>query len=280
VGPLAAARVTTPTTPAPGGVPPSTAPAPAAPAPIVPTGTRLAIFVRLLAIQASWNYELLLGTGIGFCVEPGLRLLPGGKGGAAYRAALARQSQYFNAHPYLAAVAVGALVRAELEGAPPARIERFRTALCGPLGSVGDRLVWAAWLPFCSLVGLLAYGLGASPWWVVGTFLVLYNAGHLALRAWGLQVGLARGLQVASALALPVLRTGPTRLSQLVAFAGGVALPLALMRVLGPGRTLLGSVLVAVLVGAVLLTRLHGRAEGWRLALGALAAFVLFLLLR
>src|SRR4029450_12988160 len=95
-----------------------------------------------------------MGSGGGSCVEPALRLLPGGKGGTAYRAALARQCQYFNAHPYLASVAVGALARAELDGEPPARIERFRGALCGPLGSVGDRLVWASLLPACSLAAL------------------------------------------------------------------------------------------------------------------------------
>ena len=269
---------------------PSTAPAGGAPAPgasgdgravpALPFLTWASIFLRLLAIQASWNYEILLGTGIGFCTEPALRLLPGGKGGEAYRAALARQSQYFNAHPYLAAIAVGALVRAELEGVPPARIERFRTALCGPLGSVGDRLVWAAWLPFCSVVGLLLFGLGVGPAWVVGGFLLLYNVGHVALRAWALNVGLARGMQVASALGTPILRFGPQWLGQAVAFVGGAALPLALDRAIGPGRALLGGVLATVVVGAVLVTRLHGRVDGLRVALGALTALVLYSLLR
>ncbi|WP_284350984.1 PTS system mannose/fructose/sorbose family transporter subunit IID [Roseisolibacter agri] len=264
---------------------PSAAPVPPSPPPratpvALPFGTRASIFLRLLAIQASWNYEILLGTGIGFCTEPALRLLPGGKGGPAYRAALARHSQYFNAHPYLAAVAVGALIRAELDGTPPARIERFRTALCGPLGSVGDRLVWAAWLPFCSLVGLLLFGLGAGPGWVVGGFLVLYNVGHFALRAWGLRVGLERGMQVAGALGNPVLRYGPQWLSQAAAFTGGAALPLALSRAVGSGRVLLGGVVATVVIGAVLITRLHGRVEGWRVAIGALAAFVLYSLLR
>ena len=145
---------------------------------------------------------------------------------------------------------------------------------------MGDRLVWAAWLPFCSVVGLLVFGVGGGPWWVVGTFLGLYNAGHLTLRAWGLQVGLERGLQVASALGVPVLRDGPTYLSQAAAFTGGLALPLALTRVLGQGRALLGVVLVTVVVGAVLLARLHGRVEGWRLAIGALAVYALYSLLR
>ena len=178
-----------------------------APAPAAPARRRrhtwVAIFMRLLAIQGSWNYETLIGNGIGFCVEPALRLLPGGVHGDAFKAALARQSAYFNAHPYLASVAVGALARAELDGEPPERIERFRTALCGPLGSVGDRLVWAGWLPFCSLGVWLLRARGAAPLAVVLFFLVLYNAGHLALRVWGLHVGWTRGLASRPRSAIP-----------------------------------------------------------------------------
>ena len=242
----------------------------------LPLATRLSIYLRLLAIQGSWNYEILMGNGIGFCVEPALRLLPGGPGGPAYRAALARQCQYFNAHPYLASVAVGALARAELDGEPPARIERFRTALCGPLGSVGDRLVWAGWLPFCSLLALAVFGLGGGAALVLLVFLGAYNAGHLALRAWGLSVGWERGTRVAQALGNPVLRHGPVYIGRAAALMAGVALPLALYRTIGEGRALTGGVLLAVGAGAVVLARLHGRVEGWRVALGVLAAFVLY----
>ena len=242
----------------------------------IPVRTRLAMFVRLLAIQGAWNYETLLGNGIGFCVEPALRLLPGGVEGPAYRAALARQSQYFNAHPYLAAVAVGALARAELEGEPPARIERFRTALCGPLGSVGDRLVWAAWLPACSVAALAAFGFGVGTAGVMLVFLGIYNAGHLVLRAWGLSAGLDHGMRVASALGGPVLRRGPMHLAQAAALVGGIALPLALDQVIGPGRALFGIVLGAVALGGFILARLHGRAEGWKIAIGLLVLFVLY----
>src|SRR6185436_1055157 len=76
------------------------------PAPRVSALTWLNIFSRTLAIQGSWNYETLLGNGIGFCVEPALRLLPGGVHSAEFKAALARQSTYFNAHPYMTSVAV------------------------------------------------------------------------------------------------------------------------------------------------------------------------------
>ena len=193
--------------------------------PHLPFATRAAIFARLFAVQGSWNYETLLGNGIAFAVEPALRLLPGGKGGAAYRAALARQGGYFNAHPYLASVAVGALARAELEGEAPERIERFRTACSGPLGSVGDRLIWAGWLPACALLGLLAFGLGVSSAGVVLLFLGSYNAGHAALRAWGMRVGFRDGLRVAPALGAPFLRRGPSHVARATACLAGAALP-------------------------------------------------------
>ena len=181
----------------------------------------------------------------------GVALLPGGIHTPAFHEALARESRYFNAHPYLASVAVGALARAELDGADPERIERFRTALCGPLGSVGDRLVWAGWLPFCSLASLAVFGLGASPVAVVALFLVLYNVGHLGLRIWGLNTGWKHGLRVASALGNPVLRRGPQQIGRVAALATGIAIPLALGRIIGPGRSFMGEVLVAVALGVV-----------------------------
>lgn len=245
-------------------------------APRVPVWTWITVFTRLLAIQGSWNYENLIGNGIGFCLEPLLRLLPGGVHTPAFKAAMTRESAYFNAHPYLASVAVGALARAELSGVPADRIERFRTALCGPLGSVGDRLVWAGWLPFCSLVALIAFGLGERPLVVIGIFLILYNVGHLALRVWGLRVGWTRGLGVASALANPVLRRGPAHVARAAAAAAGIALPLTVAHVAGGGgSSLLLFVLVAAAVAAAVLVRLHGRVEGYKLALVLIALFAL-----
>ena len=245
-------------------------------APTLPVMTRVAMFFRLLAVQGAWNYETLLGNGIGFSVEPALRRLPGGKDGEAYRAALARVSEAFNAHPYLASVAVGALARAELEGAAPERIERFRTALCGPLGALGDRLVWATFLPLCSFAALVVFGSGGSPLATVLTFLILYNVGHLGLRIWGLEAGWRRGLNVAQSLGHPLLQRSQPWLGKMAAALAGFAFPVALQRVIGPGQILLGGTLIGVLAGAILLASLHGRAEGWKLSIGVLTAFVLY----
>ena len=108
--------------------------------------------LRLFTVQGSWNYERMQGIGVGVAEEPLLRDLraEGGSDGVAYRTAVARGAHFFNAHPYLCGLAVGAAARAEHDGVPPEQVERLRTALCGPLGSLGDRLVWAGWLPFTS----------------------------------------------------------------------------------------------------------------------------------
>ncbi len=238
------------------------------------------MLVRLFGVQGVWNYETMLGNGMAFAMEPALRRLPGGRGGELYRAAMTRHSGYFNAHPYLAAVAVGALARAELDGVPAAQIERFRVAAPGPLGSVGDRLIWAGWLPLCSAVALLGFGLGMSPAGVVLLFLVSYNVGHVALRVWGLNAGWSTGLRMAQALGNPVLRNGPPHVARATALVAGIALPVAAQAILGPGRVLLGGVLAAVAVGALLVTRLQGKFEGWRLAIYVLAAFLLYSVVR
>ena len=241
--------------------------------------TMSAVFLRSLAIQGSWNYEQLIGNGIAFCMEPALRQLPGGVDGEAYKSALARQSKYFNSHPYLASIAIGALARVELEGMAPARIERFRTALCGPLGSVGDRLVWASWLPACSLVGLLLFGVGWSPLWVVLGFLLVYNAGHLWLRVWGLRAGWKHGIRVASALGHPILQHGPRYIGRISAVLGGLALPFAAHRGIGGGQPFsaipIGVAIFTPLL-AVLLVRLPSRVQGWLAVLILLAALVLY----
>ena len=246
----------------------------------LPLRTQGAMLLRMLAIQGAWNYETLLGNGIGFAMEPALRLLPDGVHSPRFKEAMARQSKYFNAHPYLASVAVGALARAELDGEAPAKIERLRTALAGPLGSVGDRLVWAGWLPFCSLLALSVYGFGGGPVAVLGTFLGVFNVGHLALRVWGLRSGWKHGMRVAQALGNPVLRRGPDVIAPVAAFTAGLGVPLAMLRVIGPGRTLLGVVLVGSALGAVLIVKLRGKIEGWRLALGVLTVFLLVSVVR
>jgi PTS system mannose-specific IID component len=159
----------------------------------------VAAWWRSFAVQGSWNYRTMIGGGMAFSMLPLLRRIYAGDP-VRFSDAVRRHLGAFNAHPYLAGMAVGALARAELEGEDPERIERFRTALRGPLGTVGDRLVWAAWRPVCLLLAIAAFGIGLGPIWCVALFLATYNVGHIAIRVWGFIRGWRDGLGVSKAL--------------------------------------------------------------------------------
>jgi PTS system mannose-specific IID component len=141
----------------------------------------------------------MIGGGMAFAMLPLLRRIYAGDP-VRFSEAITRQLGAFNSHPYLAGMAVGALARAEFEGESAERVERFRAALSGPLGTVGDRLIWASWRPACLLVAIAAFGLGLGPIWSVILFLATYNVGHIAIRVWGFRRGWMDGLGVGQAL--------------------------------------------------------------------------------
>jgi PTS system mannose-specific IID component len=224
-------------------------------------------FVRLFSVQGSWNYDRMIGIGAGVAEEPLLRDLARTDGDAVYRAAVGRGAGFFNSHPYLAGLAVGAKARAELEHVAPEQIDRLRSALCGPLGSLGDRLVWAGWLPFVSALAVAAAVLGAGPLAVVG-FLVVYNAGHMALRWWALRAGWDHGMRVAAALHAPALQRAARFTAPAMAFAAGLALPAAAAALAsGESTWERATVIGAAIVGLSLLTWLRTALDGARLGL-------------
>jgi mannose PTS system EIID component len=164
----------------------------------LPLRVKLAVLARSLLIQGSWNYRTMVGTGMGFTLLPALRHLH--RKPDELDEAVARHSMPFNAHPYLAELAIGSLVRLETDGADAQTVGRFRSAVGGPLGALGDRVVWAVWLPLTALVGLVAFEAGLGAGTAVVLFLALYNAGHFLLRWWGFHAGLNEGVQVAARL--------------------------------------------------------------------------------
>lgn len=216
-------------------------------------------WIRSFAVQGSWNYRTLLGSGLAYALLPVLRRVHAGDP-VEMRRALEDHLQAFNAHPYLASLAVGALARAERDRVDREKIRRFRRALSGPLGSLGDRIVWSRWRPFCVLAALAAWlGPGISPWAAILLFLGLYNAGHVALRAWAFRAGWTEGLRVAA-----VLREWPPeRWSRALA-------PLNALLLGGVGYGLTRRVLAGDGSGA-----LAGAAGGWAPVLGVAAGAAL-----
>lgn len=186
--------------------------------------------LRLLVVQASWTYERMQGVGIGFASVP---LLRGIEDPARRAAAMVRATEYFNAHPYLDGIAVGAAARAELDGVAPATIQRLKTALAGPLGSLGDQLFWIGILPAVAGGMILAVALGAGAG-AVALGVATYMAIRLYVTVWGARLGLGSGLGVAAALKASRLPDQVRRVGLLAGVLVGAAVPVA-------GRWLAGS---------------------------------------
>ncbi|MDT8342091.1 MAG: PTS system mannose/fructose/sorbose family transporter subunit IID [Longimicrobiales bacterium] len=219
----------------------------------MPRGLWARLLLRSLLLQAAWNYRTLQGAGAAFVLLPLLRRLYPEP--AALRLAVARHAGHFNAHPYLASLALGSLARLEADGRDAETIRRFRVALGGPLGALGDRLVWAAWLPLCAVLAVCLLLAGLAPVAVLASFLVLYNAGHVTLRAWGLAEGWAAGIGLAARLQTLALSRLATRVEGWLAGALGFLVGLglaapALSGELPPVWGVLGAAALAAGMGA------------------------------
>lgn len=236
----------------------------------LPLRTRAAMLARSFAVQGSFNYRTLIGTGFAWVLLPALRRTYDGRG-PELDAAVRRHQEPFNSHPYLVGVAAGAVARLEQEGAPPAVIDRFKGALRGSLGSLGDVLFWAGIRPASMLLALVLLALGAPAWGALAAFLVPYNVGHVAARIWGFRLGLRHGAGVAVGLrnapiaefGLSARRIGAFLLGALVPLLAGGALT-------GAASPLIGSL---VTLGAVL-----GIARGEIVRVPAAAGLVLLML--
>ncbi len=218
------------------------------------TGRWLRSLLRLLSLQASFTFERLQGVGVAVAEEPLLEPLRDDD--ARARAARGRSAQYFNAHPFMAGIAVGALARAELDGEPGERILRLRTALSGPLGALGDQLFWAGIVPSIMGVMLIASGLGHGLQALLG-MVVGYNVCRLLVTGWGLRLGLAHGTGVAGEISHSRLREMATVAGTLAAVIIGAAIPwVAQWLLAGAARArLLGFFLVGLAIAVGVATR-------------------------
>lgn len=203
--------------------------------------------LRQFMIQGSWNYRSMLGSGFAFCMIPLLRKR--GLSGDGLDDAVRSHMDTFNSHPYLAGVVLGAVARMEGSGAETETIERFKRAIQGSLGGLGDLLIWGAWRPATILSALVLAWAGTPPWVPVCVFLVVYNGGHLALRWWGYSRGLRYGEDVG-------VQLQGAQLSRLAerAFKGG-------------------ALLLGILLGVFLVSRFAAQDADGLWSLAGIAAF-------
>lgn len=215
-------------------------------------------FIRLLAIQGAWSYERMIGIGMGFAAEPLLETLEDPDSDRR-REATARSSEFFNCHPYLAGLALGASVRAETDGVAGAQIQRLRTALCSPLGALGDQVFWAGLVPILMSLALAAIALGGGGA-VLLAVVVGYNVVRLLVTRWALRTGLDAGIQVGGAVSRSWLPRAAAKVAVPAGLTAGLAIPLTGAWLLAP--RLPGD--VALLCGSAGVTLLLVRFGGAR----------------
>jgi PTS system mannose-specific IID component len=169
-------------------VPVSAPPEAASPGGGVGRGVLLHVLWRSFFFLAVANYQRMQNVGFGYAILPALKRLYAGD---ALRTATARHLEFFNSHPYMAGLILGASVRIEEDIAAgtcaPERVQRFKTQMMGPLAAIGDSFFWTSLRPLGAILAIAGVLYG---WlWAPLAFIVLYNACHLTLRAYGLFAG-------------------------------------------------------------------------------------------
>ena len=154
------------------------------------------LYLRSFFIQTGWNYERMLALGFAWILLPlGEKLFPSKEEKKRF---LKRHLLTFNANPYFASYALGGVAKLEEMGVSEEEIGKFKDSLRGPLGALGDNLLWMNLRPALLILGIILAqalgGLGAVGFWI------LYNIHQVYLRARGVFKGYALGLGLDSDL--------------------------------------------------------------------------------
>jgi PTS system mannose-specific IID component len=251
-------------------------------APSLSVGILARVFWRSLFIQAGFSPESMQSLGLIYALQPAFAVLYPDERERAE--AVKRHLVPFNTHPYVAAAILGGILFHEARiasgNAAPDTVDRFKSALMGPLAALGDGFFWLSLRPAASaLAAVLVPVIGL---WSALVFALVYNAVHFSARGWLFLLGKRHGDALVSRLLgakLPFwgsrLRTfaaacvgvsgawlalrfgaqvgGHTALSPAIVALGGGALTVALVeRRVSPYWALYGLAGVAVLAGALM----------------------------
>ncbi len=162
----------------------------------------LPLLWRSFFIQTGWNFKSMISIGFCFALLPIARKVCHNK--EEYIRFFKRHLGFFNAHPYFASYAIGATARLEMERAakkaPDAEIiDKFKNALIGPLGAVGDQCCWAVIRPAALIFGLVGLKIASTverKTLVLLLTFILYNIPHIYIRYKGIVDGYEAGFNV------------------------------------------------------------------------------------
>ncbi len=174
---------------------------------------RTEIFIRSLLLQACWSFKGMQNIGFLFSLDPLLRRVH--RDPESYRGAVHRHLGYFNTHPYMAGVVLGAVGsmeerRSEMSDVKrekfDERIEQMKKSLSTALAAVGDSFFWGALKPACAawtmVFWLFLWTLRVPHPIFFGAvfYLTAFNVPALWARWEGIRLGYGRPEEIVAAL--------------------------------------------------------------------------------
>lgn len=180
------------------------------------------IAYRSLYVQATFNYERMMGLGYCFCLIPFIeRLFEKVSLQAQY---LAKNLGFFNTNPYMAGWLIGAVLRLEEQalhtGIPNERnIAKFKKHMSQSLAAIGDQLFWRQLKPICAMLGLVVAFYFNTAGLIL--FLVAYNLPQFTMRFYGVVGGYNHGFGLRKALSMSQFKSVIAYLDKFAAFLVG-----------------------------------------------------------
>lgn len=159
----------------------------------VPRKTRIHVWLRLLLLQGSWNFERLQALGFFYALLPALKKIYRRE---ALPEVCRRHIGYFNTHPYLAPAVAGAVLKLEEERAAKGEsrvdINEFKEMVAAPYAAIGDALFWGGLRPLAAGIALFFAAKGIL--WAPLVFLLFYNVVPFWFRTAGYVRGYRQGI--------------------------------------------------------------------------------------
>lgn len=149
------------------------------------------VFRRGFGMQFSWNYERMQALGYCWSILPALKKIYKDDP-EALKAAVIRNLEFFNTHPYMAMPIMGTSLAMEEKLAQGGEVDgnaisSIKVAMMGPFAGIGDSFFWFTLFPVCAGIGV-SLSQGGS---LLGplVFLVLFNIFNFGTRYFGLTYG-------------------------------------------------------------------------------------------
>ncbi len=230
----------------------------------------MAVYVRSLTLQASWNPQRMQNLGLLTTMLPWLERT--GWDQVRRRRFFRRYYGFFNTNPYLANFIIGGLLRLENDDVGREGediVATFRDSLARTFASLGDQLFWLGVRPAFVLAICLLALLG---WWeAILVVVAAFALGQFELRRRALVSGWQLGFDIVDLLGRPVWHRWISWTKRLAMSLTGVLAGFYFARVwLTPGPGLSGLVVLLVAAGLALPLVLRQRLPGEGLLLVAI----------